>query len=186
MCYNISVKLIMFFSCGAGKSLTLAIQIIKKHGGEKMVKSAAKWIAVWMLWVLVTIMVFIPIEFILTNWYGKFYPTVVAERNELYEEVDQIKDDFDFVYRMRNAEIINGESTTVILNSERFTLNVTFDEARETVTSVKEVHNIPGRVWIVAALVIPTALYVSYSAGKLNINLQQAASKKKTKEGHHN
>lgn len=24
MCYNISVKLIMFFSCGAGKSLTLA------------------------------------------------------------------------------------------------------------------------------------------------------------------
>lgn len=151
-----------------------------------MMKRAAKWVAVWMLWVLVAIVVFIPIEFIVTNWYGKFYPTVVAERNELYEEVDQIKDDFDSVFRMRNAEIINGESTTVILNSERFTLNVTFDDERKAVTSVDEVHNIPGKVWIVAMLVIPTALYVSYSAGKLNINLQQASKKKKPKEGHHN
>lgn len=147
-------------------------------------KRAAKWVGVWILWVLVATVLFILIESITINWCSQYYPTVVAERKELYVQVDQIKNNFEEVYNMRNAQIVNSEETVVIISSEKFTLDVTFDKNRENIIAIEEKRIIPPKVWIVTMLVTVTALYVSYSFGKLNINLH--TGKTKSSKNHQN
>lgn len=145
-------------------------------------KKTAKWIGIWLIWIIVmfAIMALI-VEPIFTECYNDYYVTVVAERNELYTQVDSLENNFDEVYNMRNAEIINSEEPVIVLNDDMFTLNVKFNQTRTEVISIEEIKTFSTEFWIVTALAVATLLYLAYSIGKLRGKMHIYGNKKEAK-----
>ena len=130
-------------------------------------KKIAKWIGVWLVWLIVVLAIMlVVIEPVFSVWYENFYWTVVAERKELYTQVDSLNSDFDEVYKMRNAEIINAEEPVIVLNNDKFTLKVKFNQSRTEVIGIEETRVFSTEFWIIVTLVVATLLYLPYSMGK--------------------
>lgn len=145
-------------------------------------KKTAKWIGIWLVWIAVAIALFtLVVQPIFAKCYGDLYSDVVAERNELYTQVDSLKADFNSVYTMRNAEIVNSEEPIVILESGKFTLEIKFNQDRTEVLSIEETRGIQTSFWIIAALVVATLLYIAYSVGKLRKSRQLLNGSKEIK-----
>ena len=131
-------------------------------------KKVAKWIGIWLIWIAaVSVIALLVARPIFSKCYNNFYTAVVAERNELYSQVDALKKDFNEVYNMRNAEIINSEEPVVVLENEKFTLEIQFNQDRTEVTKVEEIRQFSTVFWILTSLLVATLLYVVYSIGKV-------------------
>ena len=153
-----------------------------KKGEKKKKKKAGRGIGIWLIWIAVVIAIFmLVVKPIFTEYYGNFYSDLVVERNELYTQVDSLKGDFNSVYTMRNAEIVNSEEPVVILESGKFTLEVKFNQDRTEVLSIEETRGIQTSFWIIAAVVVATLLYIAYSVGKLRKSRQLLNGSKEIK-----
>lgn len=81
-------------------------------------KKVIKWIGIWLIWIaVVSAIALLVAKPIFSKCYNDFYTEVVADRNELYDQANILEDDFDEVYNMRNAEIINSEEPVVVLKN---------------------------------------------------------------------
>lgn len=130
-------------------------------------KKVAKWIGIWIIWIIaVSVIMLVVAKPIFNKCYNDYYTTVVTERNGLYSQVDSLENDFDEVYNMRNAEIINSEEPVIILEDERFTLEVRFDKNRTEILGIEETRQVTMVFWIFASLFVATLLYIVYSIGK--------------------
>ena len=142
-------------------------------------KKVAKWIGIWLIWIaVISAIILLIAKPIFSKCYNGFYDTVVAERNELYSQVDALKNDFDEVYNMRNAEIINSEEPVVVLENEKFTLKIQFNQDRTEVTKVEEIRQFSTVFWILTSLLVATLLYIVYSIGKMKQGLHLFGRKK--------
>lgn len=145
-------------------------------------KKIAKWIGVWLVWLIVVLAIMLVVmEPVFSVWYDNFYSTVVAERKELYTQVDSLNSDFDEVYKMRNAEIINAEEPVIVLNNDKFTLKVKFNQSRTEVIGIEETRVFSTEFWIIVTLVVATLLYLAYSMGKLCRKKRIKGNNKETK-----
>ena len=93
-------------------------------------------------------------------------------------KVDALKKDFNEVYNMRNAEIINSEEPVVVLENEKFTLKIQFNQDRTEVTKVEEIRQFSTVFWILTSLLVATLLYVVYSIGKARKGIHLSERKK--------
>lgn len=145
-------------------------------------KKVIKWIEIWLIWIaVVSAIALLVAKPIFSKCYNDFYTEVVADRNELYDQANILEDDFDEVYNMRNAEIINSEEPVVVLKNERFTLNLQFNQGRTEIMKVEEIRQFSTVFWILTSLLVATLLYIVYSIGKMKQGLHLFGRKKRAR-----
>ncbi len=130
-------------------------------------KKFARWIGIGLIWFVMVLGFMGALGMPAFNdWYAKFYSNAITQRNELYGQVEILKLDFQKVYDMRNAEIINSEEPVIVLKNDRLTLKVSFNKNRTDITEIEEEREVPENTWIIATLLIALPLYICYSIGK--------------------